>query len=136
MYRDEPHCLQYLSSAYSCIKQKAILRANIYFLIIHRECLHDFFCIVHAFRQFMTLREAISPYSQECFEAFLATAVLSLACNQLRDGIQLRYFRTRIKRFLQRGQDQGCQNRDFESDRSSNGRIANRRIFTSRIVET
>ncbi|XP_048555891.1 receptor protein kinase TMK1-like [Triticum urartu] len=31
---------------------------------------------------------------------------------------------------------QGCQNRDFESDRSSDDRIANRRIFTIRIIET
>ena len=31
---------------------------------------------------------------------------------------------------------QGCQNRDFESNRSFDGRIANRRIFTIRIVET
>ena len=31
---------------------------------------------------------------------------------------------------------QGCQNRDFESDRNSDGRIANHKIFTIRIVET
>src|SRR3954470_13723089 len=64
-------------------KQKAILRANIYFLIIHREYLHDFLCIVHAFRQFMTLREAVSPYSQECFEAFLVqtySALTAISC--------------------------------------------------------
>lgn len=32
--------------------------------------------------------------------------------------------------------DQGCQNRDSESDRSSVGRIVNRRIITTRIVES
>ena len=34
------------------------------------------------------------------------------------------------------GNSQGCQNRDSESDRSFDGRIANHRIFTINIIET
>ena len=37
---------------------------------------------------------------------------------------------------LRRPPKQGCQNHNFESDRSFDGRIANCRIFTIRIIET
>src|SRR3989337_4125329 len=80
--------------------QKAILWTNMYFLIIHGERLHDFLRSVHGFRQFMALREAISPYSQKCFEATSATAVLGLDCHQLRDGIPHKELGTLLKRVL------------------------------------
>ena len=55
-----------------------------YFLIVHGERLHDFLRTVHGFRQFMALRQAVSPYSQKCFEAFLG-----VWANNLPEGHEL-----------------------------------------------